>query len=162
MESLWSALIGGAVGAVVAAVGTFWQSWVAAQVKLDEGLREKREAGYLKLWQLTGILPLWPRADVTYAELDDRSRAMKDWYFAGGGLYLSTEARTAYGVAQKALQAAIEAAPDGDPGRRVETPVYDRLQAALSALRTELTGDLLSRERRALALFDRRKISGRG
>jgi hypothetical protein len=151
MGSLWSALVGGAVGAVVAAVGTFWQSWVAAKVKVDESLRGKREKDYVALWQLTGILPAWPKAAVTYAELDDRSRALRDWYFAGGGIYLSVEARAAYGAAQQALRAAIEAA--ADPAAQLEGD-YDRLQAALSALRTELTRDLLSRERSALSFLD--------
>ena len=158
MESLWSALVGGAVGAVVAAVGTFWQAWVAAKVRVDEGLREKREKDYLALWQLTGVLPLWPKAEVSYAELDERSRALRDWYFAGGGLYLSTEARLAYGEAQKALSAAIEAAPD--PAALLDRGGdYDRLQAVLSALRTELTRDLLSRERSALSFLDGRGVS---
>lgn len=37
-------LIGGAVGMTVAAIGTFWQSWVSTRVRVDEALRERREA----------------------------------------------------------------------------------------------------------------------
>lgn len=151
MESLWSALIGGAVGAVVAAIGSFWQSWVGAKVKVDEALRERRDKDYKVLWKLTGILPKWPKAQVTYAELGERTEALRDWYFGGGGLYLSSEARAAYGQAQKALCTAVEGA--AEPDRALEGAEYDRLQEALSALRTELTRDLLSRERRALSLF---------
>lgn len=160
MDSLWSALIGGAVGAVVAAIGTFWQSWVSTRVRVDEALRERREADYLTLWKLTGILPKWPKARVTYGEIDQQTQALRDWYFSGGGLYLSTEARTTYGAAQKALCSAVETAQT--PELELAPKDYDRLQESLSALRTELTRDLLSRERRVLRLFTGRPLSGRG
>jgi hypothetical protein len=75
---------------------------LAAQIDLD--LRNKREAAYKELWRLTGVLPRWPRAnDVTYAKLMKRSGELQNWFFNGGGLYLSTKAREAYGVVQEAL-----------------------------------------------------------
>ena len=151
MDTLWSALIGGSVGAVVAAVGAFWQSWVGAKVKVDEALRERRENDYRELWKHTGILPKWPKARVTYLEIDARTQTLRDWYFGGGGLYLSAEARAAYGAAQKALCAAVEGAKN--PALELGAKDYDRLQEVLSALRTELTRDLLSRERRTLRLL---------
>ena len=151
MDTLWSALIGGAGGAVVAATASFWQSWLSASAKVDETLRERRDKDYLALWQLTGILPKWPKARVSYLEIDARTQALRDWYFGGGGLYLSSEARAAYGAAQKALCAAVESAKN--PALELGTKDYDRLQEVLSALRTELTRDLLSRERRTLRLL---------
>ncbi len=149
MNGLWSALVGGLVGAVVAAVGTWLQSWIGAKIKIDEGLRAKREADYLKLWTLTGLIPKYPRAeDVTHAELDRLSRDMRDWYFDGGGLYLSRQARKAYGDVQDGLQPMIRNAADA----RIGDEEYDLLQARCSRLRTELTSDLLSRERSALSV----------
>ena len=151
MDTLWSALIGGAGGAVVAAIASFWQSWLTASVKVDEALRERREKDYLTLWSHTRLLPKWPKEPVTYAAVADLSGKLRTWYFDGGGLYLSAEARTAYGAAQEALTTVVAAAKD--PARDLTDKDYDRLQKALSALRTELTRDLLSRERRTLRLL---------
>jgi hypothetical protein len=127
------------------------QGWIGARIKVDEGLRAKRETSYLELWKLTSLLPEWPRADdVTYAKLGELSRAMRDWYFNGGGLYLSRQARTAYGKVQDGLEPLL-----GKPGDApIATAEYDRLQKLCSRLRTELTSDLLSRERNALSFTD--------
>jgi hypothetical protein len=127
------------------------QSRIGAKIKIDEGLRAKREADYLKLWTLTGLVPKYPRADdVTYAKLDKLSRDMRDWYFEGGGLYLSRQARKGYGNLQDALQPMIRNAAD----EVILTENYDALQRLCSRLRTELTSDLLSRERSALSFSD--------
>ena len=151
MNGLWSAFVGGLVGAVVAAVGAWLQSWIGAKIKIDEGLRAKREADYLKLWTLTRLVPKYPRAsDVTYGKLGKFSRDMRDWYFDGGGLYLSHQARRAYGEVQDALQSMIREGADV-PFRDDE---YDLLQARCSRLPAELTSDLLSRERSALSFAD--------
>jgi short subunit dehydrogenase-like uncharacterized protein len=113
---------------------------IGAQVDLD--LRNKREAPYRELWRLTGVLPRWPRAkDVTYAKLVKRSAELQDWFFSGGGLYLSTEARSAYGKVQDALNrrpAEDTVISDGE---------YNDIVDLFSSLRRELTQDLLSRTR---------------
>ena len=129
----------------------FWQSWLSASIKVDETLRDRREKDYLRLWYHTGLLPKWPKDRVTYGAVETLSRTLRKWYFDGGGLYLSAEARAAYGSAQEALTSALPAAKDRD--RELTDKDYDRLQMALSALRTELTRDLLSRERRTLRLL---------
>jgi hypothetical protein len=150
LDGLWSAFVGG-LGGVFGGVVVAWaQGWIGARVKIDEGLRAKREASYRELWQLTRLLPEWPRADdVTHGKLGELSRAMRDWYFDGGGLYLSQPARDAYGEVQRALQPLLHK-PDG-----VIAPAeYDALQELCSRLRRELTTDLLSRERNALSLAD--------
>src|SRR5262245_40297981 len=66
----------------------------------------KREPFYKDLWALTDMLPMWPKSDyVTYAKVLKRSGECRDWFFKGGGLYLSTESRAAYGKVQEALSA---------------------------------------------------------
>jgi hypothetical protein len=115
---------------------------LGAQVDLD--LRNKREEPYRKLWLLTGLLPMWPRADdVTYAKLAELSGELRDWYFTTGGLYLSTEARAVYGKVQEALNSR----PRGSGDAVITDDEYDRLRAQCSLLRTKLTEDLLSRTR---------------
>jgi hypothetical protein len=113
---------------------------VGAQVDLD--LRNKREAPYLQLWRLTRILPRWPRAEgVTYARLVERSTELQGWFFDGGGLYLSTEARAAYGKVQDALNRRTE------ESGVISDDEYDEIVDLFSSLRRELTQDLLSRTR---------------
>ena len=144
----FSAFIGGLGGALVAAFAVWWQSWIGAHAKIDEGLREMRRVAYKVLWERTGLVPKYPKAsDVTYGKLVGLSEAMRDWYFASGGMYLTAEARSAYGESQKLIQSLTE-------GKTLDAVVspddYDRLQERFSALRTELTVDLLSRERSTL------------
>jgi hypothetical protein len=151
LDGLWSAFVGGLGGAVVAIVGAWVQGWIGARIKVDEGLRAKREVSYLDLWRLTSLLPEWPRADnVTYGKLGELSRAMREWYFQGGGLYLSRQSRNRYGNVQEALQPLL-----AKPADAVIAPAeYNGLQKLCSRLRTELTSDLLSRERNALSFAD--------
>ena len=148
MQSLWTAFIGGLGGAVITAFAAFWQNWVAAGTRIDEGLRATRQDSYKALWALTGAIPKWPRRpELRYRELGALSEAMRDWYFAGGGMYLSRRARAAYGAAQDEIQAALGG---GEAEAALGDRHYDAVQEAGSRLRTELTSDLLSRERSTL------------
>lgn len=108
----------------------------------DQRLSQTRETRYLELWALTAPLPKWPRNDaLTFGRLDELTRELRDWYFGGGGLYLSQEARNVYGEAQGAICALL--GPPGDT--KVPTEAYDSIQQALSRLRTTLTADLATR-----------------
>jgi hypothetical protein len=60
----------------------FGKDWVERRNRLDENLRAKRADLYMKLWQLSGILPRWPRDRmVTYQALEERSGQLRDWYY---------------------------------------------------------------------------------
>ncbi|MCX8477576.1 MAG: hypothetical protein MT490_17440 [Sphingomonas sp.] len=108
----------------------------------DQQLSQTRETRYLELWALTAPLPQWPRNDgLTYGRLEKLTRELRDWYFGGGGLYLSQEARDVYGEAQTVICAAL--GPRGDA--EVPSEVYDSIQKALSRLRRRLTADLATR-----------------
>lgn len=119
-----------------------YASRVEVGAQIDQDLRNKREAPYRELWRLTGVLPRWPRAEgITYAKLVKRSAELQEWFFNGGGLYLSTEARKSYGNVQDALNRRLAedtVITNGD---------YDDIVELFSLLRTELTQDLLSRTR---------------
>ncbi|MDP5278608.1 hypothetical protein Q9Q95_06705 [Sphingomonas sp. DG1-23] len=108
----------------------------------DQQLAKTRETRYLELWALTAPLPKWPRNQaLTFSRLEKLSTELRDWYFAGGGLYLSQEARKVYGAAQEAICTSL------GPGNEEAVPdsVYDAIQQALSLLRTTLTTDLATR-----------------
>jgi hypothetical protein len=143
---IWSTLLGGAGGVI----GAFGKDWVERRNRLDESLRAKRADLYMKLWQLSGILPRWPRAKkVTYRVLEERSGQLRDWYYEeGGGIYLSEASRKAYGAAQEAINEVVDA-----KGARTEQVVsdadYKRVMEACSRLQTRLSGDLHSRREAA-------------
>jgi hypothetical protein len=147
MDNLGTAVISAFIGAVVSAIGAVIQNVLAARSKIDESLRADRIAVYKVLWQKTELIPLWPRAtDVTYERLNTFSAELRHWYFTEGGLFLSTQAREAYGALQTSLSDVIEIATGR--GQEVITEAdYGTIQARCSALRTELTNDLLSRQR---------------
>lgn len=123
-----------------------------AQAALDVDLRNKRVAVYEPLWRLGLDVARWPRnPELTDADLVGLHESLRDWYYgeAAGGMWLSAEARKAYGDLQEAL-----AAPRATSGQQQvppDSPDYDRIVAAFSALRTELTEDLSSRVRSELA-----------
>jgi hypothetical protein len=135
-----SALVGGIVSYVLAVINNV----LNARSKIDESLRLERLRVYKPLWTKTGVLPQWPRKEgVTYGALHDVSKAFRAWYFEEGGIYLSKQARVVYGNVQEALNTlgvheASEVISDAD---------YENLRVQFSKLRTELTKDLLSRQR---------------
>jgi hypothetical protein len=109
---------------------------------LDLELRRARTASYSEVWAKTVVVPKWPRNDrLEYADLLQLSKALRDWYFSGGGVLLSADSQAAYRSAQQTIHHHLGAGKSG----LVPDPEYDRVRDALSALRTELTDDLLSR-----------------
>jgi hypothetical protein len=93
------------------------------------------------------LLPKWPRAtDVTYAKLHTLSEGLRDWYFLEGGIYLSEEARKAYGNVQENVCLTVQGKQD-EQDKTISDAEYDKLVDCCSALRTELTRDLQSRKR---------------
>ena len=109
---------------------------------VDTDLRNRRIDAYQKLWQMTELLPLYPRRDeVSNRELRSLSEGVRDWYFRVGGIFMSTNTRDAYFLLQQDLQSQI-AAVDTDT---ISDEVYERIRERCSTLRTELTDDLLSR-----------------
>jgi hypothetical protein len=108
----------------------------------DTDLRARRITAYGPLWRTTGALPYWPRnSEITYHDLQILTADLCKWYYETGGMYLSTPARKAYGEAQDSLRLVLEEHQEG----RVIDSDYDAIRNKCSALRTELTHDLLSR-----------------
>ena len=106
-------------------------------------LLEKRVEKYSALWQLTGLLPKWPKSnDVTYEKLKQLSIELRDWYFMQqGGMYLTREAHITYSRLQDALAELMERSGP------IANDHYDHVRQECSRLRTELTEDLQTRRR---------------
>lgn len=167
----WESILGGATGgaAIAIVVAVFFLKSVADKVALaaerrfesalarseelhrallatattiDSDLRAHRIEVYCELWKKTGLLPQWPRnPQLTYPQLRQFSTDLRDWYFERGGMYLSRNAREAYGKVQEALGSVLAA----NKGGTVSDPDYDSVRTQCSKLRSELTNDLLSR-----------------
>jgi hypothetical protein len=116
---------------------------IALNAQIDIHLREQRIKVYPSIWQATSILPRWPRATtVTYADILGFSETLRGWYFGEqGGMWLSTDARKAYGNLQETNTLVLAKNADGV----ITGEDYNAILAKCSALRSELTNDLLSR-----------------
>ncbi len=143
LGSIASAAIGGFFGAMAALFGAY----LSQRARVDDIMRAERIRVYKPLWEMTGLLPRWPRStSVSYSKLDDLSQSFRAWYFSEGGLFLSRQAREAYGEMQKSISELLVARSDS-PEVVISYQEYTSIMGKLSLLRTELTTDLLSRKR---------------
>ena len=114
---------------------------------IDLDLRKERAALYVELWRATGVLPKWPPdTTVSYDRMLRFSGALREWYFAGGGMYFSSESREAYERLQDTIWDVYRAATkDSDaPTQTLAPEHYEVIRSACSVLRTRMTDDLLS------------------
>ena len=148
MSELTTVLVSSLVGGGVAFVGAVVRETFAARRKLDQSLRDERIRLYKLLWQTTGLLPLWARDPVTYADLVHMGRELRDWYFEEGGIYLSRQSRARYGELQEGV-AAVLATRRARPADPVDADDYEDVRSTCSALRISLTKDLSSRRGRS-------------
>ncbi len=103
-----------------------------------------RTENYKDLWEMTELLPKWPRRpDVTYRDVAELSTHLQQWYFRKGGIFLSSPAQSAYGDLQDCISQILNDQPSG----LITNVHYDTIRIKCSALRTELTVDLQSRRR---------------
>lgn len=113
---------------------------LTSQIDLD--LREKRLTVYKDLWQMTGILTLWPRTQgVTYGKLQEFSLSLQNWYFTQGGMFLSESSRDAYGKVQEGIEKLADQAAQTE----LSADHYDDVRELCSKLRSELVSDIESR-----------------
>ncbi|HEU0015498.1 MAG TPA: hypothetical protein VFQ45_17580 [Longimicrobium sp.] len=125
---------------------------VAFSAAVDTDLRERRIGHYTALWKLTSVLPKWPRdTDVAYADLHRLSARMRDWYFSGSGMFLSTESIEKYKAVQDAIAGLLGTRQAHAMNERLATPDYEHIRRLCSGLRTELTRDVVSRRASRLA-----------
>ena len=142
-------LIGALVGAALGVIATY----VAAVVKYrqdvrrdyDKQLRAERLPPFTALWKLTEMFPKYGRTGaVHFGDLERFAVCLRDWYFDGGGMYLSNDGRDAYFALHEAIkqhrQPEATATDEVIPG-----PVYEEIRSACSSVRTALVGDLGSR-----------------
>jgi hypothetical protein len=135
------AFVAAVVGFVVAAVLALINSWLSGREKVAEGVRTQRIAAYPTAWRRTGVVSRWPRTDASREHIVRLHEDLRRWYYAEGGMYLSTRARKRYEHLQLVLEAFLS-----QPESNVADH-YESLMEAASFFRTGLTKDLETRER---------------
>lgn len=151
---VWLAIITGLLGLLTAGFLALLNAWISARAGVDEILRSQRLALYPKLWSTTAAISRWPRVDVTRGSLDELHLALRSWYYAKGGLFLSESARARYGDVQELIDTLLT--HTGDPADFLVPDEYTALMQTASALRTALTQDLDTRRRKSF-LENRRR-----
>jgi len=139
VKQIIALLLGGFLGVV-------FKYWFDYRGMVYKELWTKRYCTYKKMFLLTGIMSQYPNhSKVTYDELFKRSEEMRDWFFADGGLLVSTKTRNKYFKVQKNIQKVLEAAT---AERQSDIIVeYEGIMALLSELRRAMVDDLMSRNR---------------
>ncbi len=139
-----------AAGALAAWLGSVWKDRIArteaALVQVDIDLRLRRIEVYKPLWELTALLPRWPRdTEVTYEHLHTFTEALRKWYFAGGGMYLSrTTHKEAYYPLQQELERVLGQGKVGKLSHKSPDD-YVAIRDRCSTLRSHLATDIASR-----------------
>jgi len=111
--------------------------------QVSDQLLSARIATYRRLWDLTKLLPKWPRAkNVTYNNLLEFSESLRDWYFEeGAGMFLSGAAYTSYAALQDTLTAIRAEQPSGN----ISEDHYEIVRELCGALRHRIAQDIGSR-----------------
>jgi len=142
-------VLGGLAGWLGSVLQTRLNKATDTSAVVDVDLRNRRIAVYQDLWQMTGLLPKWPRkSEVQYADLEELSTRLRDWYFSGNGMYLSRATHEhGYSPLQDTLMKVLANKPTG-PIPNKNPDLYELVRARCSKLRTELTLDIESRSSR--------------
>lgn len=117
----------GVLGVLAGIVGTATPVWAARRARhgaLDQSVHDKRLESYPHLVKATAGLALYfPIGDAPVPigpkECGTMGRAMSEWYFGGGGLLLSVEARDVYFALARALTRASIA-------EKIKVPVFPK------------------------------------
>jgi hypothetical protein len=128
--------LGAVIGLAVAAVLAIINSMLSDRQKVAEGVRDQRIRTYPAAWERTGVVSRWPHTDATRAHASRLHLDLRRWYYSGGGLFLSEDARERY----EHLQVVLEAIVAQDPDHPLEE--YDDLLEAAHWFRLGLADDL--------------------
>jgi hypothetical protein len=145
---LLKALLGLVTGALGTYFGLYWKIREELVAKYDQELRAERVKQYTLLWHATEPLAKYSApAPVTVASLHQLAIALRQWYFGGGGMFLSDRARDAYFALQDSIAAASTSPPSASADGDAAVDSEPAIRKASSRLRTVLTADVGSRKR---------------
>ena len=128
-------------GFVTAAALALINSWLAGRENVAGESRTQRVLTYPAIWNRARVVSRWPRTNAGAEHFLRLHEDLRRWYYAGGGLYLSTRARKRY----EHLQLVLEAVASIQTTNRQRSTDPTVMEAA-SYFRTGLTDDLETRE----------------
>jgi len=146
-EALQSALIAlgsGAVASAVTHVATRAKIRLDLAAEYDKELQETRRSAYVLLWAMLEPLARYGRErKTTHADLVDISNKTRTWYFHTGGIYLTQASREPYFHWKDLMQLVLDDPRyAGKPELEVNELDLQRIRAAASSLRTQLSDDI--------------------
>jgi hypothetical protein len=145
------ALIGTLVTVSVTALVTAAKVRRDLESGYDISLRGDRLLAYKELWRSLQPLAKYARpAPLTYRLLGGLIRELRAWYFATGGMFLTTPSREAYFALMDELTDVLVRAPT-DLSQEVDLPKFERLRQLGSDLRTAMVEDVQTRRGSLLA-----------
>jgi hypothetical protein len=145
MSDIGPLLLSSVAGGSIALASAWLTSALSRRAAIDDDLRSRREQPYARLWASTRLIAQSPRTPIAWQEIASFNSQLRDWYYDdGGGMYLSQAAVDAY-VALRTLLSEAAVAHHDRLCDQLDDATYDQVQSACSALRAELTRDLLSR-----------------
>lgn len=131
--------------AMLALVSALLGAAIASRAKIDDALRARRLETYPKLWAHTATASRWPHNTLNISQISDFHRALREWYYADGGMYLSHRARQRYGDIQE-VNAALLRGRDTQSTQGLSDTEYRALVTVCSSMRTAMTFDLNTRK----------------
>jgi hypothetical protein len=97
LNTIVVAVITGGFGILSGVLASYLKFRNDLKAEYDKDLRNERIEAYQGLWHLLQYLGRYDLPEALTAELLKKlSEEMRDWYFGGGGLYLSEQSRTTY------------------------------------------------------------------
>ncbi|KRE60022.1 hypothetical protein ASG92_22325 [Arthrobacter sp. Soil736] len=135
--------------AMLALVSALLGAAIASRAKIDDALRARRLETYPKLWAHTATASRWPQNNLSVLQISAFHRALREWYYADGGMYLSHRARQRYGDMQE-VNAALLRGRDNHSTQGLCEAEYQALMTVCSSMRTAMTFDLNTRKTQPL------------
>jgi hypothetical protein len=142
MNAILAGLIGALAGGLISWLTTNARLRRELELLYDRELRDNRNVAYTALWNLTEPLPrAWIKGRVTGENLKTVRESWHNWYYTGGGIYMSQTVRDRYFCATPVLEKFADAAQ----GRELTDLEYQTVYESVKALRDSLTDDIGAR-----------------
>src|SRR4051794_9641766 len=110
MDAATAAIVAGLVSGFVAAAVTGWVTLRKVrsdlQAEYDRDLRTRRLKKYLELWPKFAPLATTKLEELQTTGVEAFSQELREWYFAEGGVYLSSAAMDVYNLLQTEISTA--------------------------------------------------------
>jgi hypothetical protein len=146
-SSVLTGLISGIISSALTYFGTRSKIRLDMTVEYDKDLHNKRLELYKDLWPKTKPLAEFTaESALSYDIIKTVAEQTRDWYFAGGGIYLSKRSRGPYFKLKGLMQDVLDdKVLQQHHTKAIDTPRTNDILAAAGRLRTSLADDIHTR-----------------